>query len=55
MESSTRVDIALCSRGTKRTMIYGEALLRHIIADDEAQKTIVVDIEVGHPNSWQVL
>jgi hypothetical protein len=55
MKSTDVVHVVFAVCGTEWMLIYGEERLRHIVADDEAQQLLTVQIPIGRPESAQVL
>jgi hypothetical protein len=55
MKSTDVVHVVFAVCGTQRMLIYGEDRLRHIVADNEAQQLLTVEIPIGRPESAQVL
>jgi hypothetical protein len=55
MKSTDVVDVVFTVCGTQRRLVYGEALLRHILADGEAEQALTVEIPIGRPESAEVL
>jgi hypothetical protein len=49
------VDIIYAVLGEQKIVVYGEALLQHIVADGEAVLCGVVEIPIGRPETAQVL
>ena len=55
MQHPHEVDIVLAVLGTKEIAVYGRDLLRHMVADGEAQQTSVARIPIGRIESAYVL
>jgi hypothetical protein len=55
MQTSEAVHVVFAVLGTQKLLVYGEDLLRHIVADGEAERATVVDIPIGRRESAAVL
>jgi hypothetical protein len=55
MQRTDEVDVVFAVLGTKKLLVYGEDLLRHIVADGEAERVTVAEVPIGRPESTAVL
>jgi hypothetical protein len=55
MQHPHEVDIVKAVLGSQKIVVYGEDLLRHIVADGETMQASVAEIPIGRPESAQVL
>ena len=55
MQHPHEVDIVKAVLGAQKIVVYGEDLLRHIVADGETTQTTVAEIPIGRHESAAVL
>ena len=55
MQHPHEVDIVKAVLGSQKIVVYGEDLLRHIVADGETLRATVAEIPIGRPESADVL
>jgi hypothetical protein len=55
MQHPHEVDIVKAVLGSQKIVVYGEDLLRHIVADGETTRATVAEIPIGRPESAEVL
>jgi len=55
MQHPHDVDIVKAVLGSQKIVVYGEALLRHLVADGETMQATVAEIPIGRPESADVL
>ena len=55
MEPTTIVHGIKAVLGTQTIIVYGEDVLRHIIADGEAERLSVVEVPIRHPEAAEAL
>jgi hypothetical protein len=55
MGHSEEVDIIYAVLGEQKIVVYGEALLQHLVADGEAVLCGVVEMPIGRPESAAIL
>jgi hypothetical protein len=55
MQHTEEVDMILAVLGSQEMVVYGSALLRHMIADGEEVPVYVARIPIGRPESVAVL
>ena len=55
MQHPHEVDIVKAVLGSQKIVVYGEDLLRHIVADGETMRATVAEIPIGRHESAEVL